>query len=111
MSNDYLIPALAPAWKDDLMCPHWAERWQLQTRPLGCQVSTTTSLTAIVTGMSTLAVVLFMSVVFMCARSLRHGQARSLVEAWLWLWRAPEYLAPVSPRLPSEESPLLSDIR
>lgn len=56
--NNYAIPALAPAY-DANICPHWAERWDLRTRPLGCQVSTITSLTSIVSIVSTLFVVLF----------------------------------------------------
>jgi len=31
------------------ICPHWAERWELRTRPLGCYCSTITLLTALIT--------------------------------------------------------------
>jgi len=36
------------------VCPWWSERWELRTRPLGCNVSTLTFLTSIVTILSTL---------------------------------------------------------
>lgn len=42
-----MLPALAPAW-DENICPHWAERWEVRTRPLGCQVSTITMLGVLV---------------------------------------------------------------
>ncbi|KXJ96001.1 hypothetical protein Micbo1qcDRAFT_30428 [Microdochium bolleyi] len=51
------LPFLAPAWDEDI-CPHWAERWELRTRPLGCQVSTITTLTSLVTIACTLTLVL-----------------------------------------------------
>ncbi|KAK1705564.1 hypothetical protein BDP67DRAFT_583090 [Colletotrichum lupini] len=55
--NSYAIPLLAPAY-DENICPHWAERWELRTKPLGCQVSTITSLTSIISIVSTFIVVL-----------------------------------------------------
>ena len=55
--NPYAIQALAPAYDADI-CPHWAERWDIRTRPLGCQVSTITSLTCIISVLSTLAFLL-----------------------------------------------------
>ncbi|KAI1078267.1 hypothetical protein F5B20DRAFT_234379 [Whalleya microplaca] len=48
-----LIPLLAPAFHENI-CPHWAERWELRARPLGCQVSTITALTAVVSVAGTL---------------------------------------------------------
>ncbi|ORY66262.1 uncharacterized protein BCR38DRAFT_313518, partial [Pseudomassariella vexata] len=54
--NSNRIPLLAPA-EDKNVCPHWAERWEIRTRPLGCQVSTITTLTALVSIFSTLFVV------------------------------------------------------
>lgn len=65
------MPLLAPAYNENI-CPHWAERWELRTRPLGCQVSSITSLTAIVTIVSTLVFVLLMV---------------SLVTAIRWFWQ------------------------
>src|SRR6478735_6203723 len=69
--NTSNIPLLAPAYNENV-CPHWAERWELRTRPLGCQVSSITSLTAIVTIISTLVFV-----------SLMVG----LVRASRWFWQ------------------------
>ncbi|PHH77992.1 hypothetical protein CDD80_7503 [Ophiocordyceps camponoti-rufipedis] len=51
------IPLLAPAY-DARICPHPAERWELRSRPFGCRVSTTTSLTAVVAVLATILVAL-----------------------------------------------------
>lgn len=51
------IPAsslLDPIANPDI-CPHWAERWELRTKALGCGCSTTTLLTSIVTIFCTIA--------------------------------------------------------
>jgi len=42
-----MINILAPIWNENV-CPHWSERWEVRSRPLGCHVSTITFLTAIV---------------------------------------------------------------
>ncbi|KAL0938760.1 uncharacterized protein CTRU02_205370 [Colletotrichum truncatum] len=82
--NPYTIPLLAPAWNEDI-CPHWAERWELRTRPLGCQVSTITSLTSIISIVSTLIVVLL---VFLLVIAIRWGRRRSQREPGWWrVWR------------------------
>ncbi|KAI2614078.1 uncharacterized protein GGS25DRAFT_470259 [Hypoxylon fragiforme] len=60
--NRHKVPFLAPAW-DDNACPHWAERWEMRTRPLGCQVSTITTLTSLVSILSTLVLVLLVTIV------------------------------------------------
>ncbi|KAK2040561.1 hypothetical protein LZ31DRAFT_474325 [Colletotrichum somersetense] len=54
--NSYAIPLLAPAYEENI-CPYWAERWEIRTRPLGCQVSTITSLTSIISIISTLMII------------------------------------------------------
>ncbi|RGP75018.1 hypothetical protein FLONG3_5886 [Fusarium longipes] len=77
------IPLLAPAY-DEHVCPHWAERWELRSRPLGCQVSSITSLTAIVTIVSTLAFVLLVVLLAVTARWVqRYGRKNP---GWLRLW-------------------------
>ncbi|KAH7197519.1 uncharacterized protein B0J16DRAFT_21060 [Fusarium flagelliforme] len=65
--NTSKIPLLAPAY-DENVCPHWAERWELRSRPLGCQVSSITSLTAIITIVSTLFFVLLVVLLVITAR-------------------------------------------
>ncbi|KAK2030729.1 hypothetical protein LX32DRAFT_692297 [Colletotrichum zoysiae] len=55
--NAFAIPLLAPAYEEDI-CPYWAERWEIRTRPLGCQVSTITSLTSIISIICTLMIIL-----------------------------------------------------
>jgi len=97
------------------MCPHWAERWEIRTRPLGCQVSTITSLTAIVSVVSTLVLVLVLVlVVNAVVRSVRW--LRQLNVRYPGWWRVWETDWP-SMRLPwrrkkqrggaGEEGPLL----
>ncbi|EJT76443.1 hypothetical protein GGTG_06362 [Gaeumannomyces tritici R3-111a-1] len=69
-SNTYSIPLLAPAY-DDKICPHWAERWEIRTRPLGCQVSTITTLTGAVSIASTLIIVGIIFFAFWLIRKMR----------------------------------------
>jgi Plexin repeat len=61
--NSYRIPILAPAY-DPGICPHWVERWDLRAKPLGCNVSTITFLTSVVSIASTLlfVVILWLSI-------------------------------------------------
>ncbi|KAI2473641.1 hypothetical protein F4781DRAFT_139816 [Annulohypoxylon bovei var. microspora] len=68
--NSANIPFLAPAW-DENVCPHWAERWEIRTRPLGCQVSTITTLTSLVTIASTLVLILIVALAVWSVRKLR----------------------------------------
>ncbi|KAH7034835.1 uncharacterized protein B0I36DRAFT_360305 [Microdochium trichocladiopsis] len=69
-NSNRLVPFLAPAWDEDI-CPHWAERWELRTRPLGCQVSTITTLTSLVTIACTLLLVLLGFVFVFGVRRIR----------------------------------------
>jgi len=48
-ANSLLDPVTRPG-----VCPHWAERWELRTRPLGCYCSTITFLTSLVTILCTI---------------------------------------------------------
>lgn len=85
MPNNHTIQALAPAY-DENVCPHWAERWEIRTRPLGCQVSTITSLTSIISIASTLVVlsiILFLTWAFFRLRR-HHKQAEP---GWWRLWK------------------------
>ncbi|KAH9998049.1 hypothetical protein F4779DRAFT_168868 [Xylariaceae sp. FL0662B] len=70
MPNNHRVALLAPAW-DEHVCPHWAERWELRTRPLGCQVSTITALTALVAVACTLALGLLVAGLVLGIRWLR----------------------------------------
>lgn len=54
--NKYPIPFLAPLY-DEKICPAKQERWELRTRPLGCDCSTTTTISVIVSVVGTLLVV------------------------------------------------------
>ncbi|KAK3394419.1 hypothetical protein B0H63DRAFT_45337 [Podospora didyma] len=68
--NSYEIPLLAPAY-DEHICPQWSERWEIRTKPLGCQVSTITSLTAVVSVTSTLVLVMLIWLCLWVVRRLR----------------------------------------
>lgn len=84
MPNANRLALLAPAY-DENVCPHWAERWELRTRPLGCQVSTITTLTSLVTIASTLLAVLLGFLAVLGARRLRAYAAAH--PGWWQLWR------------------------
>ncbi|UQC79791.1 uncharacterized protein CLUP02_05271 [Colletotrichum lupini] len=82
--NSYAIPLLAPAY-DENICPHWAERWELRTKPLGCQVSTITSLTSIISIVSTFIVVLLVALIVL---GVRWGRRRSKQDPdWWRVWK------------------------
>ncbi|KAK4160915.1 hypothetical protein QBC43DRAFT_108055 [Cladorrhinum sp. PSN259] len=68
--NTYAIPLLAPAY-DENICPHWAERWEVRTRPLGCQVSTITALSVISSVLSTLMVMGLIWLIFLTTKRLK----------------------------------------
>ncbi|KAL2138701.1 hypothetical protein VTI28DRAFT_6355 [Corynascus sepedonium] len=82
--NTASIPLLAPAY-DEQICPHWSERWELRTRPLGCQVSSITALSVLVAVASTLAVVGFIRVGVVV---WRHGRRKIRTRNWGDQWRA-----------------------
>lgn len=85
--NNHTIQALAPAY-DENVCPHWAERWEIRTRPLGCQVSTITSLTSIISIASTLVVLsIILLVVWACIRLRRHHKQAE--PGWWKFWKRP----------------------
>ncbi|KAI0173393.1 hypothetical protein GGR52DRAFT_384646 [Hypoxylon sp. FL1284] len=90
--NSAKVPLLAPAW-DENVCPHWAERWEIRTRPLGCQVSTITTLTALVTIASTLVfVLLFTLAVFGIRRLKTYSEVHP---TWwkIWTYRPTRWLS------------------
>ncbi|KAI1105514.1 hypothetical protein F4804DRAFT_130837 [Jackrogersella minutella] len=68
--NAARIPLLAPAY-DENVCPHWAERWEIRTRPLGCQVSTITTLASLVTIACTLLLALLVALAVWGVRRAR----------------------------------------
>lgn len=68
--NSHQVQFLAPAWEGDNTCLHWAERWEIRTRPLGCHVSTITTLTSLVTIACTLFFVFLVWLAGVAARRL-----------------------------------------
>ncbi|KAI0385925.1 hypothetical protein F5Y04DRAFT_245063 [Hypomontagnella monticulosa] len=86
--NSHKIPLLAPAWNETI-CPHWAERWEIRTRPLGCQVSTITTLTSLVSVASTLVLVLLVTLLVLGIRRLRvyGGKNPGWWKVWTYDWR------------------------
>ncbi|KAH7005284.1 hypothetical protein EDB82DRAFT_77484 [Fusarium venenatum] len=99
------IPLLAPAY-DEHVCPHWAERWELRSRPLGCQVSSITSLTAIITIASTLTFVLLMVLLALAARWFRHYHEKN--PGW---WRLQNHHRNRALAQHGEREPLLPEDR
>ncbi|RDA91484.1 hypothetical protein CP533_4592 [Ophiocordyceps camponoti-saundersi (nom. inval.)] len=90
------IPLLAPAY-DARICPHPAERWELRTRPFGCRVSTTTSLTAVVAVLATvlLALVTLLNVVVLrrwCRRDADNKADWRQYYSWRSVLAAPDAL-------------------
>ena len=111
--NAYSIPLLAPAYNENI-CPHWAERWEIRTRPLGCQVSTITALTGAVSIASTLTIVALVFFVVWLIRRMRE------LHRWRREWareralrrelraaRLGRRVVFTAERLPREEDPLL----
>lgn len=86
--NSNRVQLLAPAW-DENVCPHWAERWEIRTRPLGCQVSTITTLTSFVTIASTLVFALLVTLTVFGIQRLRAYSDKSpgLWKAWANAWK------------------------
>lgn len=111
--NNHTIQALAPAY-DENVCPHWAERWEIRTRPLGCQVSTITSLTSIISIASTLVVLSVILLIAWAFARLRRHHKQAEPGWWrfwkrgLGSWTARRRPQPTSDRgAPGEHDPLL----
>ncbi|KAI0468740.1 hypothetical protein F4859DRAFT_201208 [Xylaria cf. heliscus] len=83
--NSHRIQFLAPVWEGDYTCPYWAERWEIRTRPLGCQVSTITTLTSLVTIACTLFVVLLVWLAGVAASRLVAYNTKH--PGWWRFWR------------------------
>ncbi|VUC27825.1 unnamed protein product [Clonostachys rosea] len=82
--NPYKIPFLAPAY-DKHTCPAWQEQWEIRTRPLGCNVSSVTTLTATVSIVGSFVVLLLSFLILLAALRIR-VYARK--KAWRFPWRA-----------------------
>ncbi|CAH0048021.1 unnamed protein product [Clonostachys solani] len=82
--NSYKIPFLAPAY-DKQICPARQEQWEIRTRPLGCNVSSVTTLTATVSIVGTFVVLLLAFLTILAALRIR-VYARK--KAWRVPWRA-----------------------
>ncbi|KAL7629568.1 hypothetical protein AAE478_001089 [Parahypoxylon ruwenzoriense] len=81
--NSNRVQLLAPAW-DENVCPHWAERWEIRTHPLGCQVSTITTLTSLVTIVSTLVFVSLVTLAVFGTQRLRAYSKKN--PGWWRIW-------------------------
>ncbi|KAI1200926.1 hypothetical protein F5X97DRAFT_65529 [Nemania serpens] len=83
--NTHTVQFLAPAWEGDNTCPHWAERWEIRTRPLGCHVSTITTLNPLVTILCTL---LFIFLVWLAGFAARRLVAHNTKHPGWWkIWK------------------------
>lgn len=83
--NTAQIPLLAPIRYPDV-CPHWAERWEIRTRPLGCHVSTITFLSCVVSILSTFLVVGLVVLAVWLGKNLR-GRWKGRQRGWWKVWR------------------------
>lgn len=130
MPNSYTVPALAPAFEENI-CPHCklqmsagvfvtdeqptgAERWEIRTRPLGCQVSTITSLTSLISIASTIAFIGIIAGLVLAAKRLRRYRQQRDAGQWhfwkhRWTSRGSSGLLPSSDHDDGhvEEEPLL----
>ncbi|KAK0632135.1 hypothetical protein B0T14DRAFT_22122 [Immersiella caudata] len=84
--NPYALQLLAPAW-DEHICPDSKnEKWEIRTRPLGCRVSTVTTLSVFVTVFATLWAVILVWLVVVGVRWVRSYHTKQ--EAGWWkVWR------------------------
>ncbi|KAI8631769.1 hypothetical protein F5Y19DRAFT_375664 [Xylariaceae sp. FL1651] len=83
--NTHEVQFLAPVWEGDNTCPHWAERWEIRTRPLGCHVSTITTLTSLATVACTLFSVLLIWLAGFAAKKLTAYSKTH--PGWWKVWR------------------------
>lgn len=104
--NTASIQLLAPIGNPDV-CPHWAERWELRTRPLGCYVSTITFLACIVSILSTFFVIGLAVTGFKFGRWVRR-KWKGREEGWWRGWRL--RLVDVRRGEETEQSPLLREV-
>ncbi|KAJ6445666.1 plexin repeat domain-containing protein [Purpureocillium lavendulum] len=100
-----MVPLLAPAYQAD-MCPHPAERWELRSRPFGCSVSSTTSLTAVVSIAATVAVAIF--VLLNAVAVMRWRRYTKQTPHWRDEWRH-RWRKALAPAGDGERAPLLSN--
>ncbi|KAL6906854.1 hypothetical protein GGI43DRAFT_243298 [Trichoderma evansii] len=100
--NEHTIPFLAPAF-DDEICPHPDERWEVRTRPLGCQVSSRMGLTVAVTIVATLAAVLIVAASVILVWKIRKSGKMN----WGWISRWKSLFQRQTDRGDPERDPLL----
>lgn len=87
--NSHNIQFLAPAYEEQV-CPAESEQWELRTQPLGCDVSSITAVTAIVSITGTLLSVLLVSLTVLAGLRVRRYalQRRGWRSAWVRQCRA-----------------------
>lgn len=102
--NTHRVPVLAPFF-DPEICPLWSERYELRTLPTGCNVSTITFLTGVISAMSTLVAVGLVVASMLATRAVnRRWRARTA--GWWRIWRKMRY-DHEQRRIADESSPLL----
>lgn len=106
MPNTHKIPFLAPAY-DDQICPSKLEQWELRTKPLGCDFSSTTTITGIVSVTGTLIVVILAFLTILAAIRVRRYTADKVrwPPAWVNRWRSAT--SAQQPGTAREQEPLL----
>ncbi|KAK0383193.1 hypothetical protein NLU13_9106 [Sarocladium strictum] len=107
--NKHPIPFLAPIDQEDI-CPDRSERWELRTQPFGCDVSTTTSLSVIVSILATLFLMLCIFIVLVLVLRLRRFWRNKppVKDRWTPTWPSSWRWGPKSQPAEAEHAPLLS---
>ncbi|KAK4647624.1 uncharacterized protein QC761_103075 [Podospora bellae-mahoneyi] len=119
--NTHPLPLLAPISQPDI-CPHWSERWEVRTQPLGCNMSAITALSILLSILSTILLGLLAWTTTVAYRRLRRAE-------WDWTrasipFNQPQFwtkwhstsgrsrwassVAPSSSSSPEEQQPLLN---
>lgn len=106
--NSHRTPFLAPFY-DDKICPAKQERWELRTKPLGCDCSTATTVSVIVSVVGTLLVIAFAFLTMLVALRIKRRAAEN--GGWMStggdsFWRSGSSSV-VSGRPEREQEPLL----
>ncbi|KAK0668274.1 hypothetical protein QBC41DRAFT_124574 [Cercophora samala] len=71
--NTHALPLLAPISQPDI-CPHWSERWEVRSQPFGCNVSTITALSVLISILSTILLGLLVWISIVVYRRLRRAE-------------------------------------
>ena len=100
---------LAPIHHEDI-CPDSSERWELRTQPFGCDVSTTTGLSVMVSVLATLFLMLLIFITLVVGLRLRRywKDKPRATNRWKATWPSFWQWGPHEQHTEGERAPLLS---